>query len=87
MSKIECLTKNVTRFKPLTIFIKKIHLKCFDRVLDMPLDYLNCFDVVLKGIHGKVYICQTDYGINSKQSIFPYPNAIHGSTTLKLTKG
>ena len=59
----------------------------FDRVLDMPLDYLNCFDVVLKGIHGKVDICQTDYSIHSKQKIFPYSNAIHGSTTLKLKKG
>ena len=59
----------------------------FDRVLDMPLDLLNCFAVVLIGIHGKVDICQTDYSIHSKQRIFPYSNVIHGSTTFKLTKG
>ena len=47
----------------------------FERVLDMPLDHLNCFAVVLRGIHGKVDICQTDYSINSKQRTF------------KLTKG
>ena len=51
----------------------------FDKVLDMPLDHLNCFAVVLKGIQGKVGICQTDYSINSKQRIFPYSNVIHGS--------
>ena len=59
----------------------------FDRVLDMPLDHLNCFSMVLRGIHGKVDICQTDYSIHSKQRIFPYSNVIHGSATLKLTKG
>ena len=59
----------------------------FDKVLDMPLDHLNCFAVVLRGIHGKVDICQTDYSIHSKQRIFPYSNVIHGSTTFKLTKG
>ena len=29
----------------------------------MLLDYLSCFAVVLRGIHGKVDICQTDYSI------------------------
>ena len=53
----------------------------------MPLDHLNCFVVVLRGIHGKVDICQTYYSIHSKQRLFPYSNVIHGSTTFKLTKG
>ena len=59
----------------------------FDRVLNMPLDYLNCFAVVLRGIHRMVDVCQTDYGIHSKLKISPYSRAIHGSTTFKLTKG
>ena len=43
--------------------------------------------MVLRGIHGKVDICQTDYSIHSKQRLFPYSNVIHGNTILKLTKG
>ena len=58
----------------------------FDRVLNMPLDYLSYFAMVLKRIHGKVDISQTDYSIHSKL-IFPYSEIIHGSTTLKLMKG
>ena len=29
----------------------------------MPLDHLNRFAMVLRGVHGKVNICQTDYSI------------------------
>ena len=53
----------------------------------MPLDHLNCFAIVLRGIHGNVDICQTDYSIHSKQRIFPHSIVIHGSTTFKLMKG
>ena len=59
----------------------------FDRILDIPLDHLDCFAVILGGIRRKVDICQTDYSIHSKQRIFPYSNVIHGSTTFKLTEG
>ena len=59
----------------------------FDTVLEMPLDHLNCFSIVLREIHRKVDICQTYYSIHSKQRIFPYSKVIHGSTTFKLTKG
>ena len=59
----------------------------FDRVLNMPLDYLSCFAMILRGIHRKVDICQTDYSIVSKLRIFPYSKVIHGSATFKLTKG
>ena len=52
----------------------------FDKVLDMPLDHLNYFVVVLRVIQGKVDICQTDYSISCKQIIFPYSNVIHGGT-------
>ena len=58
----------------------------FDRILDIPLDHLDCFAVILGGIRRKVDICQTDYSIHSKQRIFPYSNVIHGSTTFKLTR-
>ena len=43
----------------------------FDMVLNKALDYLSCFDVVLRGISGLFDICQTDYSIYSKLSIFP----------------
>ena len=59
----------------------------FDMVLNMPLDYLSCLTVILKGIDGKVDICQTDYSIHSKLNNFPYSEVIHGSTAFKLTKG
>ena len=38
----------------------------FHRVLDMPLDYLGCFSVILRGIHESVDIYQTHYSIHSK---------------------
>ena len=58
----------------------------FDRALNKPLEYLSCFAVVLRGIHRKVDICQTNYSILSKLRICPYSEVIHGSTTFKLTK-
>ena len=58
----------------------------FDSVLDMPLDYLSCCTTVLRGIHWKVDICQTDYSIPYKLTISPYSEVIHGSATFKLTK-
>ena len=33
----------------------------------MSLDYLSCFAVVLRGIDGKVDICQADYSTHSKE--------------------
>ena len=57
----------------------------FDKVLNMPLDYLSCFAVVVRGIR-KAGICQADYSIHSKQRIFPYLEVIHGSATFKLMK-
>ena len=41
----------------------------FNSVLNMSLDYLSYFAVVLRGIHGKVDICQTDYSIHLKLRI------------------
>ena len=58
----------------------------FDRVLNMPLDYLIGFVVVLRRIHKKVGICQTDYSIHPKLRFFTDSKVIHGKTTLKLTK-
>ena len=53
----------------------------FGSVLNMPLDYLSYFAVVLGGTHGKVDIRQTDYSIHSKLRIFLYSEVIHGSKT------
>ena len=53
----------------------------------MPLDYLSCFNLVLRGVQGKVDIWQTDYSIPSKRRIFAYSEVIHGSTMLKVPKG
>ena len=48
--------------------------------------YLSCFVMVLRGMHGNIDICQTDYSIHSKLRIFPYSEVIHGSITFRLTK-
>ena len=51
----------------------------FGRVLNVPLDYLSCSSVVLRGIHGKVDTYQTDYSIHSKLRISPYLNVIQSA--------
>ena len=43
--------------------------------------------MVLRWIHWKVDICQTDYSIHSERRISPYSEVIHGNTTFKLMKG
>ena len=43
--------------------------------------------MILKGIGGKIDICQTDYSIHSKLNNFPYSEVIQGITAFKLTKG
>ena len=53
----------------------------------MPLDYLSCFAVVLRGIHVKVDIRQIFYSIHSKLRIFPYSEVTNRSTTFMLMKG
>ena len=50
----------------------------------MPLDYLSYFGVILRGIHRKVDICQTDYSIHSKLRILLYSDVIDGSFLLLL---
>ena len=42
----------------------------FDRGLNVPLDYLICFSVAPRMLHGKVDISQTDCSIHSKLIIF-----------------
>ena len=59
----------------------------FDRVPNMPLDYLRCLAVVLRGIHGKVDICKNDYSIHAILRIFSNSEVINGSTEFKLMKG
>ena len=53
----------------------------FDIVLNMPLDYLSYFAVMLRGRHRKFAICQTDHSIHPKLRIFPHSEVIHGSNT------
>ena len=53
----------------------------------MPLDYFFFLTMVIRGIHGKVDIYQTDYNTYSKLRIFPYSEVIHGRTTFKPMKG
>ena len=38
----------------------------------MPLDYLNCFAVVLRGIHEKIDILYSECSIHFKLKILPY---------------
>ena len=61
-------------------FPQQIRPDLFDRALNTTLDYLSCFAVVLKEIHRKVDICQTNYSIHSKFRIPPYHEVIHRST-------
>ena len=68
-------------------FRKTLQCYMFERVLNMPQDYISSFAVVVRGIHGKVDVCQTDYSIHSKLRTFLYSEVIYGSTTFKLTKG
>ena len=37
----------------------------------MPVDYLSCFVVVLRGIHMTMNIFQTDYSVHLRLQIFP----------------
>ena len=84
-SKIECLTKKVKRFKPLTIFSKQSILGVLHGS-GYAFGSLKLLCRDLRGIYRKADICQTDYSIHSKQRMFPHSNVIHGSTTFKLTK-
>ena len=53
----------------------------------MPLDFINCFAVVLRGLHGKVDICQTEYSIHSKLRILPYSEGKYNiQVNVRLTK-
>ena len=56
------------------------------RTLSNPLDYLSCLAVVLRGIHRKVYIYQTDCSIHSELRIFPCSEVTQGSTISKPKK-
>ena len=69
------------------LFLENTPCYMFDKVLNMPLDYLSCFVGILRAIPGKVDICQTDYNIHSKLRIFPCSEVIHESATFKQMKG
>ena len=69
----------------LGLFLPKKNM--FLRLLHMPLDYLSCFAVVLRGTHRKYDICKTHCGIHTKLNIFSYSEVKHGNITFKLKKG
>ena len=50
----------------------------------MPLDYLRYFAVVLRGIHGNVNICQTNYSIPSKLEFTLIPEFIQGDKKVQV---
>ena len=56
----------------------------FDRVLNIPLDYLNCFPIILRGILGNVDICQTDYSILSKLEFSSYAEVMQGGKKVQV---
>ena len=87
ISKMKSLTKKLAAFSH-RLFLQNTTSQMFDKVLNIPLDELSCSAVVLRGIHKKVDICQTDHSIHSKQRIFSYSLVIYGSIQAneRLTK-
>ena len=67
-------------------FRKTLQSYIFDRVLDMPQDYLSSFAVVIRGIRRKVDKCLADYSIHFKLRIFPYSCKYNIQTNERLTK-
>ena len=84
-SKMECLTKTVNSFYPLTISAKHFILDIWQGSAYVP-GLLKLLCSGSKGVYGKVDVRHTDYSIHSKLRIFPYSKVIHESTTFKLTK-
>ena len=85
-SKVECLTKKVNRFKPLTIFTKQSILDPWqDSGYASGSLKLFCHSFKRDTWEGW-YMPNWLYSIHSKQRMFPCSNVIHGSTTFKLTK-
>ena len=69
------------KFLTKIFFRKTFHLRC---LTDSEYAYglLNLLWQVLRGIHEKVDICQTDYSIHSKLRIFCYSEVIPGRVLL-----
>ena len=55
-------------------------------VLNIPLDYLSCFAVFLRGILRIVDICQTDYSIHNKLRISPLFRSYTWNYNIKANK-
>ena len=58
----------------------------YDRVLNMPLDYLNCSDVVLRNAWKNLIYAKLIIVFTANSEFSPYSEVIDGSTTIKLTK-
>ena len=54
------------------MFLENTQSEMFDRVLNIVLDYLSYFTIILRGIYGNVDICQTDYNIPCESELSPY---------------
>ena len=65
------------------LFLQKHSILDVWQVLNMLLNYLSCFVIILRGIHRNVDICQTDYKIPPKLEFPPHSEAIKGSATFK----
>ena len=51
------------------------------------IQHLNCFALILRGIHGNVDICRTDYNIHSNLELsYFYYQIRHEFAVFKLTK-
>ena len=59
----------------------------FDRVLNRLVDYLGCFVKVPRGIQGNVWYMPCWLKNSLQTWKFTHSEIIHGSKTLKLTKG
>ena len=52
----------------------------------MPLDYLNCSDVVLRNAWKNLIYAKLIIVFTANSEFSPYSEVIDGSTTIKLTK-
>ena len=61
ISKMEFLAKKLTAISHF-LFLENSPSQIPDRILNVPLDYLGCFTMVLRGIQGKIDICKLTKG-------------------------
>ena len=76
-SRLQMQIQNPVKHQQWSVYCKKITgfssllLFGINRVLNMPVDYLSCFVLVIRGIHMTINIFQTDYSVHLRLQIFP----------------